>query len=396
MKKTLLFVLVIGLAGQAIAQPAFQNMLNEIHTNNPGLQARQQAQQARQSAYRVGLTPYDPTVSFDYMAGFPRTGGNQADFLAVQSFDFPTVYAKKRVLATIAEEGGTYVMAAHRQEIALDARRTLVELTYINKMELEWGLRIRQAEQVYRMLDRKMNEGEGNILDANKAKLQWLALQNERQLLGSRRRQYLEHLNMLNGGKAITYPDTLYPLPPSLPSFDSLETYLESMDPMLKVLQQQERLAAQQVNVNKALLLPRVEAGYHYQGLLGQQFHGLHVGMSVPLWEKKNTVRQRQLETLAVQSEIAAHRNEYYHEIKQAYEQYANLRQTLTDYQTLLTSTNNMPLLEKALQAGQISATEYYLNALQFYALTDKAFFTGKGNVPGSCGIVAGGLVKYK
>jgi hypothetical protein len=37
-----------------------------------------------------------------------------------------------------------------------------------------------------------------------------------------------------------------------------------------------------------------------------------------------------------------------------------------------------MPLLEKALQAGQISATEYYLNALQFYALTDKAFLLEK------------------
>ena len=183
---------------------------------------------------------------------------------------------------------------------------------------------------------------------------------------------------MLSGGRAIAYADTLYPMLPSLPEFDSLETRLESIDPMLKAIQAEERMAMQEVSIAKALLLPRLEAGYHYQGILGQRFHGLHVGMSVPLWEKKNTVQQRQLETLAVQSEIAAHRNEHYYRIKQAYERYTGLRQTLSDYQALLASTNNLPLLEKALRAGQISATEYYLDALQFYALADKALLLEK------------------
>ncbi|HOY07179.1 MAG TPA: TolC family protein [Saprospiraceae bacterium] len=378
MKKVLFFTWVLILTFQVGAQSSFQNILTDISDNNPDVRARQQAQDARISAYRTGITPYDPTLSFDYLIGFPRAGGNQADFLAVQSFDFPSVYAKKRALAAMAESGSTYAVAARRQEVLLEARRTLVELTYANKMNAEWVRRIAQAEQVYRMLERKMNEGEGNILDANKAKLQWLALQNERQLLESRRSQYREQLAMLSGGRAIAYADTLYPMLPSLPEFDSLETRLESIDPMLKAIQAEERMAMQEVSIAKALLLPRLEAGYHYQGILGQRFHGLHVGMSVPLWEKKNTVQQRQLETLAVQSEIAAHRNEHYYRIKQAYERYTGLRQTLSDYQALLASTNNLPLLEKALRAGQISATEYYLDALQFYALADKALLLEK------------------
>lgn len=378
MKKTLFLVLIAGLMQIADAQPSFQNIINNISSNNPDLKASQQTQQARQSAYRVGLTLYDPTISFDYLFGNSSAGGDQTDFLAVQSFDFPTVYSKKRALADIAEEGGTYVVAARQQEILLDARRTLIELTYSNKMEAEWERRTRQAEQVYRMLERKMDNGEGNILDANKAKLQWLSLQNERRLLEGRRRQHIEHLTMLAGGEVVSLTDTLYPLLPPLPAFDSLETYLESIDPALKALLQQERLAAQQMDVAKALKLPRIEAGYHYQGLLGQRFNGLHVGLNVPLWEKKNTVEQRQLEAIAVQGEIAAHRNEHYHSIKQAYERYVNLRQTLFDYQTLLNSTNSLPLLEKALNAGQISATEYYLDALQFYALSDKAFLLEK------------------
>ena len=378
MKKTLIFALAMGLLSHAHTQNIFQQILAEIIASNPDLQALQQAQQARQSAYRVGLTPYDPTVSFDYLLGFPRVNGDQTDFLAVQSFDFPTVYAKKRELANIAETGGAFVVAAQQQEILLDARRTLVELTYANKIEMEWERRIRKADKLYQMLERKMKDGEGNILDANKAKIQWLALQNERQLLDIRRRQSIEHLTMLNGGRSVVYLDTLYPPLPTLPTFDSLETFLESVDPNLKALLQQERLATQQIVITKALALPKLEAGYHYQGILGQKFHGIHVGMSVPVWEKKNTVRQRQLEAVAVQGEIAAHRNEHFHEIKQAYERFTGLRQTLADYLALLTSTNNLPLLEKALNGGQISATEYYQDALQYYALTDKAYLLEK------------------
>jgi cobalt-zinc-cadmium efflux system outer membrane protein len=190
MKKALFFTWALILTYQVGAQTSFQHILTDISANNPDVRARQQAQDARISAYRTGITPYDPTLSFDYLIGFPRAGGNQADFLAVQSFDFPSVYAKKRALAGMAESGGTYAVASRRQEVLLEARRTLVELTYANKMNAEWERRIEQAEQAYRMLERKMNEGEGNILDANKAKLQWLALQNERQLLESRRSQY--------------------------------------------------------------------------------------------------------------------------------------------------------------------------------------------------------------
>lgn len=378
MKQALLFALTLILTYRVSAQTPFQNILTDIAANNPDVRARQKAQDARVSAYRTGITPYDPTLSFDYLIGFPRTGGNQTDFLAVQSFDFPSVYSKKRALAGMAESGSMYAVASHRQEVLLEARHTLVELTYANKMNAEWERRTAQAEQVYRMLERKMNEGEGNILDANKAKLQWLALQNERQLLESRRSQYREQLAMLSGGRTVAYADTLYPMLPSLPAFDSLETWLESIDPTLKAIQAEERMAMQEVSIAKALLLPRLEAGYHYQGILGQRFHGLHVGMSVPLWEKKNTVQQRQLEALAVQGEIEAHRNEHYYQVKQAYERYTGLRQTLSDYQALLTSTNNLPLLEKALRAGQISATEYYLDALQFYALADKALLLEK------------------
>jgi outer membrane protein, heavy metal efflux system len=49
-------------------------------------------------------------------------------------------------------------------------------------------------------------------------------------------------------------------------------------------------IGQQMVEVSKALNLPKFETGYHYQAMLGQRFNGLHLGLTIPLWENKNKV----------------------------------------------------------------------------------------------------------
>lgn len=73
-------------------------------------------------------------------------------------------------------------------------------------------------------------------------------------------------------------------------------------------------------------------------------------------------------------------RNEHYYDIKQKYEKQSNLRITLTDYETLFASLNNVELLDKSLSLGQISSIEYFLemtyyyNALKNYLMTEKEY----------------------
>jgi hypothetical protein len=93
-----LVIAIVLIPGFAIAQ-SLDAVLNDIEKNNLALKANVQYWNAKSIEFKTGLTPYDPTVEFDYMIGTPAGAGNQRDFAATQRFDFPTAYIQKRQLA---------------------------------------------------------------------------------------------------------------------------------------------------------------------------------------------------------------------------------------------------------------------------------------------------------
>ncbi|TNE59431.1 MAG: transporter, partial [Bacteroidetes bacterium] len=109
-----------------------------------------------------------------------------------------------------------------------------------------------------------------------------------------------------------------------------------------------------------------------YQGILGQQFHGLHVGLNIPLWEHKNRVAQQQLQTTFYTGELEAQRTRQYYAVKAYYEKYQGLRRSLDEYRTSLETLNNMELLNRALEAGQITTLEYFVEQSLLYESRDR------------------------
>ena len=122
-----------------------------------------------------------------------------------------------------------------------------------------------------------------------------------------------------------------------------------------------------EVNLSKSLTLPKFDAGYRYQTILGQQFNGVHLGLTIPLWENKNTVKTQQAELILNEANLQDHINEHYYDIKQKYERMTNLKITLDEYQTLFSSLNNVELLDKSLSLGQISTIEYFMEMTYYY-----------------------------
>ncbi|GAA4135159.1 MULTISPECIES: TolC family protein [Sphingobacterium] len=134
---------------------------------------------------------------------------------------------------------------------------------------------------------------------------------------------------------------------------------------------QQTVVAQKDIEVTKALTLPKFEVGFHYQGILGQQFYGAKVGVSIPLWENKNRVKQKQAELSVAEVQVARHKNEHYYHLKQLYEKYINLQKTVAEYEKVLSSINSIKLLDKALSFGEITTIQYFLEASYFYTATN-------------------------
>ena len=222
-------------------------------------------------------------------------------------------------------------------------------------------MRLQNAGKLYNDYQKKLDKGDASSLDVNKAKLQLLNLQNEFRLNTRQINQHNQKLTELNGGTTIPFNDTVYTLIPAIPDFQSLESTIEANDPVLKSFQQQKEINLKQVQLSRALALPKMEAGYHSQAILGQKYQGAHFGITIPLWENKNTVKFQKAEVLFSELQVEQHKNERYYETRQLYEKYQNLKITLEEYQQLLTTVNNTGLLDKALKLGKISSNQYFM-----------------------------------
>lgn len=381
MKKTLYIILpLLAFSLNAKAQSTIDSVLSTIATNNKTIQANVQFWEAKNMEFKTGLTPYNPKVDYDYLNGSPVGAGNQTDFAITQSFDFPTAYSKKKQLSNEQIEQAEFQLISTKQDILLEAKLICIELVYRNKFQAGIIKRKQNSEKWLADFQTRLDKGEGNILDVNKAKLQLIEINARFQENTSATNQLNQKLTELNGGNSIAYTDTAYSELPTLPTFEVLETEIEANDPVRKYLEQQKVIGQKQVELSRAMSLPKLETGYHYQAILGQRFNGIHFGITLPLWENNNKVKAEQANLIFADLNLQDHRNEHYYHIRQTYERQQNISLTLNEYETLFDGLNTAELLDKSLTLGQISTIEYfiemtyYYDALKNYLRTEKEY----------------------
>lgn len=355
------------LAIKVNGQTSIDSVLANIARNNKTIIANTKYWEAKTLEYQTGLAPYNPKVDYDFLIGTPSNAGNQTEFAITQTFDFPTVYARKKQLSNDQIKQAEYQLNANRQEILLDAKLICLELIYRNKLYSELIIRKQNTEKWLAAFQTSLEKGQGNIMDVNKAKLQLIEINAAFQENLSVTNQLNQKLTELNGGTPIQFSDTAFAYFILIPVFESLEQEIEIKDPVRKYLEQEKVIGQYEVDLSKSLTLPKFDAGYRYQTILGQQFNGVHLGMTIPLWENKNKVKTQQAELFLNEANLQDHINEHYYDIKQKYERMMNLKITLDEYQTLFSSLNNVELLDKALSVGQISAIEYFMEMTYYY-----------------------------
>jgi cobalt-zinc-cadmium efflux system outer membrane protein len=368
MKNTIyISFLSLFLALQLQAQRGVDSVLFSIAGKNKTIQTNQQYWEAKKLEFQIGLTPNNPKVDYDYLKGSPVGAGNQTDFTVTQSFDFPTVYAKKKQLSEEKTKQAEIQMTSTKQTILLEAKITCIQLVYKNKLQLEIVERKQNTEKLLSDFLRRLEKGEGNILDVNKARLQLLTINASFQENVSAINQLNQVLTSLNGGEIILFSDTAYPVIPILPNFETLEMEVETNDPIRAYMEQQRVIGQKQVELTKAMNLPKLETGYHYQAILGQRFNGIHFGVTIPIWENRNKLNAEEANLRLSDLSMQEHKNEHYYDIQQKHEKQANLRLQLNEYEELFASLNNVDLLNKSLRLGQISTIEYFMEMTYYF-----------------------------
>ena len=99
----------------------------------------------------------------------------------------------------------------------------------------------------------------------------------------------------------------------------------------------------------------------------GERFNGFLVGISIPLFSNRNNVKQTKAQALYTDLQLESTTTTVESELHQLYNQSVALKTSMDEYNTVLKSQNSLALLNKAIQTGQISMIEYFVDVTTFY-----------------------------
>ncbi len=367
MKKQIYTVMLCCLSLPIWAQSGIDNVLKNIESNNKTLKASQQLNESQKLEAKVGNYLPNPTVELNQLWTDKNTGNNVNEFAVVQSFDFPTVYFNKKKLTKTKANASDYLYAKTRQQILLKAQLVCHEIIYLRQQQHLLNNRQKNAALLAALYKQRYDNGDANQLEYNKIVLEKINADNASRRNQAALKAQLEQLQALNGGVEINFSDTRFSNLPTLPAFAELENEYINNDPNLKNLSTTAESAQQSIKVSRSLSLPKFDIGYRHNGGSGEKMNGFRIGMSIPLWENRNTVKQAK-----AQAEYTAFNFEDNKQIVKAtlqdlYLQAEALYVSCSEYAQTLSLQRNENILNKALEAGQISMIDYFVEIALLY-----------------------------
>lgn len=365
-----ILIIIIGVMYTGISlfgQTSIHTVLVSIEENNTTLKSLRESAEAQKLENKTGIYLSDPEVGFNYLWGSPAVMGNRTDVSVTQTFDIPTVTGMKSRMANEQNNLVEWQYRADRMNILLEAKQYCIELVYYNALKKELDLRLQHAELIATGYKDRLDKGDANILEYNKARLNLSTIQGEISRVEVERGALLEQLKRLNGGNEILLEEYRFAEVELPLDFEGWYAEAEQKNPVLAYVRQEIEVSKKQVSLSKAMGLPVLTAGYMSEKVVGEHFQGISVGISIPLWGNKNRVKQAKAAVRAAELRVADNKQQFYGQLQILYNRTSGLKSTAEAYRKSLETANSTELLKKALDAGEISLLDYMIEIGLYY-----------------------------
>jgi outer membrane protein TolC len=224
-----------------------------------------------------------------------------------------------------------------------------------------YAQRLQNAQSIADNYRKKMEIGDANILEVNKAELNLASVQSEHDKIVAERTSLLTTLAQMNGGKTINVTENNFSHNTLPASFEEWYKQVESKNPALQHAEGLLLADKQRLKVTQNQWLPQINIGYVNETVAEESFQGIALGLSLPLWNNHNKVKQSKVKVEETELQLSNTRNSFYNDMKNLYLLSATLIQNADKLNSTLSKHNSEKLLQKALDAGEISLLEYLL-----------------------------------
>ncbi|MFN0176130.1 MAG: TolC family protein [Saprospiraceae bacterium] len=258
--------------GQNVTTP--EAAVSAALQNHPSTKASAYAIKAKKYGEKAALNLPNPEINAESPTG---------EFYAVgvlQSFEFPTVYARQKSVAKAETRLAQAGQRVHENDLRYTVRTLYLEAQVAEYQRRQWSLRDSLYEEIGNAAARQFAAGEIDFLQKTMAENSAGKVHQERlaaeQKLNVLRQQLASFTGLSNLG-------TLLPLRVDSAGMAALPDISEN--PSLAYDQQAAQLAERQINLTKSRALPNFSLGYLNQGPRNTPIdYRFRASVGVPLW----------------------------------------------------------------------------------------------------------------
>lgn len=369
-----LFISIFFLSSTAALSFAqsLNDVLSSIEQRSTTLQALRQSTDAEQLGTRSDLGLADPEVGFDYLWGNPSSIGVRKDITITQSFDIATLGGQKRRVAKSQSQVLECQYRAERVALLLNAKQQLIDLTYTNAMLQQMEHRISEAEDMLQAQQQRLDAGDGTLLDFNNARFTHATLAAQQQQLQAERQVLISALTHHNGGEPVIYDATEYPLATLPTDFETWYAQCAANSPLLAEAAADVELSHRMLSLTRSQNLPSLSVGFMSEKTESEHYQGLTTGLSIPLWSNRQKVRQAKASIAAAEARQNDASLQLHTQLWSLYQRAMSLQSSVASFRQALQQADNLPLLRRAMEAGQISLPDYLQQASLYYNAIDQ------------------------
>ena len=351
------------------AQPHYAQVLKDVEANNPILLAARKRADAEQTAAHVGALLPNPQVDAAYYWGDPASVGVRWDLGISQSFEMPSVLVRRARLRDLQEQAANLGYQVVRNATLLEAQLTCSDLIYYRSLGMIYSRRCEAAIHIAELYQRRYAAGDCSILDYNRAQMNLADVQNRAAEINLQGDHAVHDLQRLVGVESYSFRQDEYEGVTVERSFEEWYEQLEMQNPSLRLVDNQAEAARYQLQLSRAQWLPEMSVGYASENVVGETFRGVKVGLTLPLWSQQRAVKASRLAEVAANEELASQRVEWFSRLRCMFHRHEALQRNVRNLKEAFQRCNSIDLLDKALDAGEISLEQYLLEADYYYSI---------------------------
>lgn len=363
--RTIIIAAIALAATASIKAQDINAVLKSIEQNNVELKALQKGNEAAGIEIKSLNTLEDLSIEYSPFFQSKVSGIASSELVITQGFDFPTLYGARKKAGKLQRNVLDMQYQTARRDILLNAKKLCLDIINYNKQKQLLQERRKNADELLAMFKVKFDNGEATSLELNKIKLDRMNLETELVQADTKHANALQQLQALNGGLPIEVNMTEYPAVPA----DNDQTMYEkavATDWNVRTAQASILAAEQEVKVNKQSWIPKLEIGYRRNTDGDMASNGFLVGGSIPLFSSKNKVKIAKARQSEAVMQHANARINAENSARTLVNQMKQLKASVDAYDVPL-MRQTLKLLRTAVENGEISVTDYYVEAENIY-----------------------------